>query len=474
MSKAEKLESKATELNSPKEIKKAKWEPLLEDINEFKQKIIRAYQSSRGVYDLKNVKKKPKLPSEQFLDQYARIAVFLQEKGQFIKQLIKLNNLLLEESKKDSESTSQLLRTTLEKELAKFGFQPRMGKVHKFLMPSMFRETLRYGLLLKDPGLRETLHGDFTHAIQWLMIAWQHQESQFLGGKDDDNKLVINIYKSLGQDDTVFDSGEQDLVGLPKYEKTIWEMVVDQLPQTYKSERPLTQKNKWETDPGCFRSPDNLHLFLLNNIIPEISFLKTIIVKKDEKRKKESKLTKLEQKLLINSDFLNSKSSRYSFYSPYPVQLPIKELQDEKSSLQNLELKTDLSEEKIESSQEKMENHYQIFLEATELFKSKKYLTAIKLFLYIEKFYAQNFPSSPVFQQLLYNLGNCYKYHNIKLADYYFRKAFHVSLTISENEYQENPIPLFKVMREMAKTQHMLRVKAETERQEAPASCLIC
>lgn len=475
MSKEDVLETKETKLDSPPEAKTKAWTPTSEQIADFKQDIIRAYEESPGVYDLNNSKRKPKIP-DQFLEQYAQIGVFLEEKGQFVKQLIALNKLLAKEAE-SHESTSKVLRTVLERELAVFGFQPHMGKAHDFLMPSMFREILRHGLIFKDPGLRAIPHGDFTHAIQWLMIAWQHRDSHFLGGSQGDSeRVVVNIYKSLGQDAVVISSKKQSVVGLSTQEFTIWDMLVDRRPSTYEGERPILG-NAWELDPECFCSAENLHIFILKNDIPELNFLKTIITKRENKREMEELAKNQKSKQLIDLELKNSKNPHYFFYSPLPVQLPTALIQNEKNSLRELTLKFDINDEKHESSPIGTEDYMQYLMTAQESLESGNYRKAIKFFLKSENFYTQEYPQSAVLQNIFYYLGFSYKEtQNIKLADYYFRKALQVSLANLEKNSsdQKDLIPLSKVMTELATTQHILRIKPETEKTESTANCIIC
>lgn len=457
------------------------WAPAPEKVIDFKKDILEAYRLSTGVYDLKNSKKRPKIPTP-FLDQYAKIGAYLQEKGQFVKQLVKLNNILAEEAKTTS-TTSKILRRVLERELGAFGFQPHMGKVHDFLPSSMFREALRHGMLLKDPGLREFYHGDFTHAIQWLMIAWQHQESQFLGESEvKADRLVVNIFKSLGQNNAVISSKEQTTAGLANGESSIWDLLVDRTPQTYNGKRHILE-NKWEVDPHGFCSPENLHIFLFKNTIPQLAFLKILIRKKETKRDEETVdqlLAKDEQKqTILDLELRNPKNSHYFFYSPSPLQLPATELGDEKNSLNELALKMDTikSDDKTGFSPTEYKNYMQTFLRAEEHFNIGEYDKAIKFFLKIEKFYTQAYPRAAVLQNLFYNLGSSYKFkQNLKLADYYFRKALQVSLDNlgEERSDQKHLIPLSKVMNELGTTQHILRMKAQAEADKADDNTSQC
>jgi hypothetical protein len=196
------------------------------------------------------------------------------------KQLKKINNLLVEEAKqrgllvidpktkiwmidpllrqKDNENYlphRKILRDILEKELGRLGFTPELCKATGLLIPPAFRATLTNGSLLKDPGAG-VAHGEFIHAIQWLLIAWENQDSSFL------SNLLIT-FKDLGNANyTATQSGKSAFL-----EKTIWDIIVD------------------STDAKDYRSPEYMQSALLNHT-PEdnTSLIKELVASRNIKR----------------------------------------------------------------------------------------------------------------------------------------------------------------------------------------------
>ncbi|VVC75357.1 hypothetical protein AQUSIP_06470 [Aquicella siphonis] len=201
-----------------------------------------------------------------FIEDCAKIAVFLQDENAVINQLKRLNVLLKEEAKiqglKVNEPTpfgylqhKKVLRNVLERELAKMGFQPDFGKTTGFLKPEVFRSAISAGLIVKDPGV-SIEHGEFTHAIQWLLIAWQQSDSAFL------SKPVIDVFKQLGDDRSVYPQSSGT-------EKNIWDVIVDQQPTV---------------SPDC-RSPEHLHKLILTSQDNDLLMLKILCEERAKKRR---------------------------------------------------------------------------------------------------------------------------------------------------------------------------------------------
>lgn len=202
---------------------------------------------------------------EQFILNCAKIGAFLMDKEAVIRQLKKLNRLLLTEAtnRNFKEDTSdgylkhnKLLRDVLENELSKFGFQKDLAKATSFVREKVFRNALKEGYLIKDPGA-VIEHGEFSHAVQWLLIAWQQEEFSFLDSK------VIDIFKALGDDKAVF---------LEKDERSIWDLLVDRLPFL----KPIHEYD-------C-RYPENLQSTILNSDDNELAFLKSLFCSRTAKR----------------------------------------------------------------------------------------------------------------------------------------------------------------------------------------------
>jgi hypothetical protein len=202
---------------------------------------------------------------ESAVREFAKISVFLQDTNAILMQLKKLNASLVVESEKrgvlikelDPNSYlkhNKLLRNLLEQELTTIGFQPDLGKATGLLPPDVFRSLIREGFLIKDPGAGVD-HGEFTHAMQWLLIGWQQNESQFL------NKPVIEIFKQLGDERSVF---KKSAYG----QSTIWDVLVDQVIDYCKD---------------C-RSPEYLHKLILSNNDPDLLLLKKLCESRVKKR----------------------------------------------------------------------------------------------------------------------------------------------------------------------------------------------
>ena len=498
---------------------KTEWQPSPKIVKEIKKFILGRFADSDGVYDFNNIKKKPRIPYE-FIDRYAKIGAFLQDKAQVIVQLKKLNNLLVQEGKARNASEinergetvlapaehnkfyaphRKILRVVLETELAKFGFQSKLAKVNGFLNAGMFREILRSGLLLKDPGLRDITHGDFTHAIQWLIIAWQQQDSGFLNkdkklDKEASDKSVITIFQSLGRETAVISSSKPNVPGLSENELSIWNLIVDSVP-TYSEDRfglEYTNLDYFEEkDPRGFRVPNTFHIFLIKNEIPELSFLKSLILSREIKRAKET------DKTLVNTYFNEDKNhkkmypnTKYSSSSLPEVQLPIDILE----SLKNLNLEIDNKDfqlitinkevKKLDNSDpcffSPIKDSYKIFLNAKSildsaiiLFDRQKYQEAIKIFISIEEDFANM--GIIVQQNGYYYIGYAQaRINEIKTAEFYMRKALYVSRVAEESGITNDGfIPKDNIIKELGIYQHILRAKAEPKTEEQSSNCII-
>lgn len=239
----------------------SQWQPKEDAIQKEYSNIEFLYKPYRG-----------KIPAgfEPAVREFAKIAVFLQDKNAILVQLKKLNALLIEEAKKrnlvinEQEPNSylkhkKLLRNVLELELKKIGFVPNLGKAIGLLPPCVFRSAIREGLIVKDPGAG-IKHGEFTHAIQWLLIGYQQNDTKFL------DKPVIEIFKQLGDDRSSF---RPILSGEDHGEFNIWDTLVD---------RVVMSQN-------C-RSPDYLHEMILTSDDPDLLLLKTLCDSRVKKRKK--------------------------------------------------------------------------------------------------------------------------------------------------------------------------------------------
>ena len=189
------------------------------------------------------------LHDDAFISACAKIAAFLQDKNAILKLLHRLNaeleKLIPEKSRIDEDTfldTTKrkqvgILRRYIEKELYQTGFQNTFGKTFGFIPPDKFRQTLKHGLMLKDAFLGNMSHMEFTHPIQWLLIAWQQKETKFL----DDTISVIDVFKKLGSDESI-------IVTNPE-ERNLWDVITDRIGDS--------KLNLKVSKDDC-RSPENL------------------------------------------------------------------------------------------------------------------------------------------------------------------------------------------------------------------------
>lgn len=237
-------------------VKQTAWQPDPKVVKQLNDEFAKAYMDGcRFVPD----------GYEPYLLEYAKIAAFLQDEPACLIQLKRLNKLVEQEAKErglnidETESSlghmqhKKVLRNVLERELAKVGFQPEFGKATGFLYPEIFRSAISKGLILKDPGVI-LQHGEFTHAIQWLLIGWQQADTPFL------QEPVIESFKRLGDDRSVF-------LKFPN-EENLWDLIVD-----YRSDLSQT-----------FRSPEILHLSIVDSNDPELKTLKKLCAERMNKR----------------------------------------------------------------------------------------------------------------------------------------------------------------------------------------------
>jgi hypothetical protein len=217
---------------------------------------------------------------ESMLQDCAKIAALMMDKTACFIQLEKLETRLTDKIREQVGDVKKgnILRRMLEDSLAVYGFQPYMGKANKFLDQNDFNRTLIDKLLLKDAGLGGTNHGEFTHAIQWLVIALENDNNKFLTNK------IAEIFKFIGN------------IGMEAGYK-LWDDVVD--------------KNYDESkDVQDFRCPEILNTLLMRNFVT----LGNVLKERDEKRKKE---TKHETKQKSETDGRDSNiRKKHMFYKP--------------------------------------------------------------------------------------------------------------------------------------------------------------
>lgn len=249
------------------------WTPEKPTVDYVKGNIELAFKKGRKSDLTRTTEPQPaQKPENQFIESCAKVAVFLMDEQAVVNQLTKLDTILNNKlSAQPDKFAVNLLRETLEQELGKLGFHPHFGKTLENIDPVEFRSAIANGLLLKDASIGDTDHGEFTHAIQWLMIAWQQEESNFLG------QPAIEIFKQLGEEKSVFyrstvDS-RNDIV-----EESIWDLIVD-------NEKQIN-----------FRSPEELNNFLRTTDNENLSIIQHLITMRMEKRIEDAKTDKFQTK----------------------------------------------------------------------------------------------------------------------------------------------------------------------------------
>lgn len=249
------------------------------------ESVKKEYSIIESCYRGRNVKREIPEDYKPMAWEFAKISVFLQDEAVVLAQLRKLNSLLEKEATKRNLIISEndlthkkVLRNVLEQELEKMGFQPDFAKATGFLPPDVFRSTIRDGLLIKDPGAGIE-HGEFTHAIQWLVIGWQQQDTPFL------KYPVIEVFKQLGDDRSV--------LGITRINETnMWDLIVDDL------------RHK-----DC-RNPDYLHQVILESEDPNLSLLKKLCGSRMTKRKTKASNLFHEEKEFPKKEYDQSKDHK--------------------------------------------------------------------------------------------------------------------------------------------------------------------
>ena len=219
------------------------------------------------------------LPDDKFVTDCARIGAFLMDVEAVHAQLARLNILINDQFKEKNwtgifnetneyrQGAVKVLREILEKELAKFGFQPQFAQVLDMLSPEEFNKILSDGLILKDTFFRDNPHGEFAHAIQWFLIASQVKENKLTLSHN-----IIDIYKNIGK------NVRRQARNGPK---TIWDVIVD-MAQDFP--KPVV----------FFRSPEYLtnhiceHKTTKETEINNISLLQEIVKHRGDKKRPSS------------------------------------------------------------------------------------------------------------------------------------------------------------------------------------------
>lgn len=209
----------------------------------------------------------PNNNDETFLQACAKIGAFLQDEDQVMERLQELNQTLeklipnekiTNETLLDKDKRKQvgILRRFLENELHQAGFESVFAKSFKVISPVTFRQTLINGLIIKDAVLGADKHGEFTHALQWVLIIHQQNKTNFLGN----GITVIDIFKKLGEENSVYEKTYSN-------EKSIWDVIVD----------------RWSNHQSDCRYPEYLNE-LIKNSDENLSLLRLLLKSRATKR----------------------------------------------------------------------------------------------------------------------------------------------------------------------------------------------
>jgi hypothetical protein len=188
-----------------------------------------------------------------FCDSIAKLLMNIELCCAYISDLEKLVTDKLA-SMPEEKSRVKVLRNILEAELFALGFYPKFGKAISSYPPASFFTAMKSGLMIKDGKEGYSDHGEFTHIIQWVIIAWHQKKTNFLG------LPAIDVFKMMGLDQ----SGDY---------QNVWDMLF---------EAEETQD---------FRSPETLNKFICGKT-PELSSsafptLSKLLLERRAKRAKE-------------------------------------------------------------------------------------------------------------------------------------------------------------------------------------------
>lgn len=133
-----------------------------------------------------------------YLPDLTTIQGFLTDNTAVVQELTELNRNLT--PRREADPCKKLWAELMEKE-RRWGFSSTLAILTGELQPHEFFDCLRNGYPLKDPGAGRS-HGEYSHRIQWYMIAQRKQAGRFRLSHD-----VIDIYKTLGDARFLSDGG---------------------------------------------------------------------------------------------------------------------------------------------------------------------------------------------------------------------------------------------------------------------------
>lgn len=134
-----------------------------------------------------------------YLPDFTTIQDFLTDNAAVVQELAELNRNLT--PRREADPCKKLWAELMEKE-QRWRFSSTLAILTGQLQPHEFFDCLRNGYPIKDPGAGRS-HGEYSHRIQWYMIAQRKQAGRFRLSHE-----VIDIYKTLGDARFLSDGGD--------------------------------------------------------------------------------------------------------------------------------------------------------------------------------------------------------------------------------------------------------------------------
>lgn len=134
-----------------------------------------------------------------FLPDFTAIQAFLTDNTAVAHELTELSHNLSHRS--ETDPCKKLWAELMERE-QRWGFSSTLAILTGALEPAEFFHCLRGGYPIKDPGAGRS-HGEYSHRIQWYMIAQRKQAGRF-----NLDHPVIDIYRKLGDNRFLSDGGD--------------------------------------------------------------------------------------------------------------------------------------------------------------------------------------------------------------------------------------------------------------------------
>lgn len=167
------------------------------------------------------------LSNQNLIQNYLEIGIFLMNEEAVSSCLVELENEInqvfndknidIKNDIKNDEYTKKSiknLRNHMVNFLIQFGFSEKIAIPTSILSENEFYNILKNKYLLKDSTFRGVGHGEFTHLLQWYLIADAVQKKIIKL-----NKPLIDIYTEIGMI-----LKYQTITGLPQ---SIWDILVD-------------------------------------------------------------------------------------------------------------------------------------------------------------------------------------------------------------------------------------------------------